>query len=126
MPVRRSASVVCLVLLTLTASDCAKKSTQPEEVVSGPTFDLRFPAQGYSNELAFTEAGDWNYDCRPHEVSGMRGLIRVRESSTRDSAQVSVGAGGLKFSPDTVTIKLNGKIRWVNVSSMLNHTVTRP
>jgi plastocyanin len=119
--------MVCLIVLTLTAPDCSKKSpSQPEQVVSGPTFDLTFPAQGFSNELVFTEAGDWDYDCRPHEVSGMRGQIRVRESSTRDSALVAVGDGGLKFNPDSVTIKLGGRVRWVNVSPMLNHTVTRP
>lgn len=128
MSPRLRAAAFSLILAALAVSSCKKTSspTQPPEVVSGPTFDFRFPAQGVSHELEFTEAGDWAYDCRPHENGGMLGLIRVRETSTRDSALVAVGSGGLRFNPDSVTIRLNGKIRWVNVSTAINHTVSRP
>jgi len=124
---RRSFAVAGLAV-SLFTSGCSKQSapTQPPEVVSGPTFEFTFPAQGVSHEFVFTEAGDWGYDCRPHELAGMLGMIRVRETSTRDSALVAVGSGGLRFNPDTVTIKLNGRIRWVNVSTVVNHTVSRP
>lgn len=115
-----------VVLLTLFAPGCSKESapTQPPGGVTGPTFDFRFPAQSVSHEFEFVEAGDWGYRCRPHV--DMLGVVHVRETSTRDSALVTVGSGGLLFDPDTVTIKLNGRIRWVNVSTVVNHTVTRP
>lgn len=123
----RLIAVTGLVLLSLPGAGCTKDPapTQPD-VVSGPTFDFLFPAQGVSHEFVFTEVGDWAYDCRPHENGGMLGLIRVRETSLRDSALVAVGSGGLRFNPDSVTIKLNGRIRWVNVSTSVNHTVSRP
>jgi plastocyanin len=37
-----------------------------------------------------------------------------------------VGAGGFNFSPSTVTIDSGGYVRWVNVSGLTTHTVTRP
>lgn len=129
MSPRLRAAALLLSLAAVAVSSCSKQTsspTQPPAAVTGPTFEFRFPAQGVSHEFVFTEAGDWGYDCRPHENSGMLGLIRVRETSTRDSALVAVGSGGLRFSPDSVTIKLNGRIRWVNVSTAVNHTVSRP
>ena len=95
-------------------------------IVTGPTFDFRFPAQGVSHEFQFDGSGDWDYNCRPHRSSGMVGTIHVRESSTNDSALVAVGEGGFFFVPDTVTVRPGGRIRWVNVSTVLNHTASRP
>jgi hypothetical protein len=116
-----------ILLLATCAASCSKStSPDPPPPVTGPTFDFRFPAQNVSHEFQFVEAGDWDYVCRPHVSSGMVGTIRVRETSTRDSALVSVGLGGFNFAPDTVTIKLNGTIRWVNVSTVQNHTASRP
>lgn len=118
---------VGLLLIAALGSACSDSSTtQPEPIVTGPTFDFAFPAQGVSHEFVFTEAGDWAYDCRPHETGGMVGLIRVRESSPRDSALISVGTPPFRVSPDSVTIKLGGTIRWVNTSTAVNHTVSRP
>jgi plastocyanin len=95
-------------------------------VVTGPTFDFSFPAQGVSHDFQFDEAGDWDYNCHPHRAHGMVGTIHVRESSTKDSALVAVGEGGLFFVPDTVTIRTGGRIRWVNVSTTVDHTASRP
>jgi len=123
----RRFSVYGLLLLSAAAAGCSSPSSPPEPpVVTGPTFDFTFPAQNVSHDFQFTESGDWDYNCRPHKSSGMVGVIHVRESSTRDSALVAVGFGGLRFEPDSVTIKLNGSIRWVNVSTVVNHTASRP
>jgi plastocyanin len=55
----------------------------------------------------------------------MRGTVFVRASSLRDSAYVQVGFGGATvYSPDTVTIKPNGTVRWKNVSTDVQHTAT--
>ena len=118
-----AALVVACLLVGCSSPD---SPASPPQTVTGPTFDFTFPAQGVSHEFQFTEAGDWDYNCRPHRSSGMVGTIRVRESSTRDSVLVAVGFGGLRFEPDTVTIRLNGTVRWVNVSTVLNHTASRP
>ena len=93
----------------------------------GPTFDFHFPATGVSHSFTFTTAGTWAYHCTPHAGSGMTGTVVVNASSLNDSALVDVGPGNtLTFSPASVTIKPNGVVRWVNASSMVNHTVTRP
>ena len=91
----------------------------------GSVFDFRFPGTGISHAYTFTQAGDWRYLCLKHGVDGMRGTVFVRESSLRDSALVHVGQGGNKvYFPDTVTVRVNGVVRWTNVSSDLEHTAT--
>jgi plastocyanin len=92
-----------------------------------PSFDLRFPATGVSKDFTFTTAGTWDYHCTPHQGSGMTGTVVVNASAPADSAVVTVGPGNTtSFSPSSVTIKTGGYVRWVNASSMTNHTVTRP
>ena len=93
----------------------------------GPSFNFTFPATGVSHQLRFMDAGTWNYHCTPHQGSGMTGSITVDAGSAVDSVLVEVGPGNaLVFSPATATIKVHGFIRWVNSSTMTNHTVTRP
>jgi len=95
----------------------------------GPSFDLHFPATGASQSFTFTQAGTWVYHCTPHgsQTSGMRGEVVVDMGSANDSALVAVGESNtLTFSPASVSIKPGGTVRWVNESSMTNHTVTRP
>lgn len=102
------------------------KSTNPGGG-AGPSFDLRFPATGASQSFTFTPAGTWDYHCTPHGNSGMTGTVVVDMGSSNDSALVTVGpSNSLTFSPSSVTIKPGGSVRWVNASSMTNHTVTRP
>jgi plastocyanin len=56
----------------------------------------------------------------------MSGIVVVTPSSLNDSVVVRVGSGdSLVFRPNVVDIKSGGKVRWVNVSAMTNHTVTR-
>lgn len=95
---------------------------------SGPTFDLRFTATGVSQRFDFADAGTWGYQCTPHgQTQGMTGTVVVSASASDDSAVVQVGpANTFTFSPASVTIKTGGYVRWVNASSMTNHTVTRP
>ena len=129
---------LAFVLITAAVASCSSSSnsTSPTPPVTGPTFSFAFPAAGTvgvpgtSNKRVFNEVGTWNYHCIPHGGSGMTGTIIVDPASLVDSAFVQVGFNGtgqdLKFFPSTVTIKTAGYVRWANVSSMTNHTVTRP
>ena len=93
----------------------------------GPTFNLTFPATGTSHSFMFMDIGTWSYRCTPHSGSGMTGTVTVNASSANDSVVVELGQGNaLTFTPSAVTVKPHGIVRWVNVSSMTNHTVTRP
>jgi plastocyanin len=101
------------------------KSTSPAP--TGPSFNFTFPATGVSHAFTFTDAGTWDYRCTPHQGSGMTGTVTVSAGSMVDSVLVTVGPGdALTFSPSAATIKVGGTIRWVNGSTMPNHTVTRP
>jgi plastocyanin len=80
-----------------------------------------------SKTFTFNAPGDWAYFCLKHGTQGMTGTVFVRESSLRDSALVQVGAAptGIRYAPDTVTVKVGGTVRWVNVSTDPDHTATR-
>ena len=100
-------------------------STSPP-VPSGPNFNFTFPATNVSHSLVFISEGSWAYRCVPHQGAGMTGTVNVVAASPNDSAYVEVGPGDLfQFVPGTVTIKPGGSVRWRNVSTMTNHTVTR-
>jgi hypothetical protein len=122
----RRAVIVLGVLLTFAVAviigcgGSSSKSTNPGG--GGPTFDLRFPSQ----QFTFTTAGSWDYHCSAH--NGMVGVVVVDAASLNDSALVDVSSAGMAptFTPSSVTIKPNGHVRWVNKSTMTNHTVTRP
>jgi plastocyanin len=102
--------------------------TPPDSSVTPPpTFNFSFPGHGVSKTYTFNSAGDWGYFCLKHGTQGMLGTVHVRESSLRDSALIQVGAGPTeqRYAPDTVTVKVGGKVRWVNVSTDPDHTATR-
>jgi plastocyanin len=126
------ASLVVLLItvggLILLAAGCSSKSSNAPAVVSGPTFNLSFPATGVSHELQFNDVGSWDYHCNSHQNVGMTGTIVVDASSSAESlaTPVQVGGGtGFQFIPQVVTIKPGGHVRWVNFSGFTNHTVTR-
>jgi plastocyanin len=119
---RLAASAAALAALALVAA-CSSKDSSSPQVMLGPTFDFTFPVTGTSHTRVFTEVGTWNYGCRAH--AGMSGSIVVDAGSMVDSALVQVGAGGNLYSPSSVTIRGGGRVRWVNVSGLGNHTVTR-
>ena len=103
----------------------SEKSTNPP-FVSGPTFNFTFPQTGTSHTLQFLTVGSWNYRCVPHSGSGMSGTVVVDATTGLDSVVVQVGPGdAFVFDPSSVTIKSGGTVRWVNASTMTNHTVTR-
>jgi len=120
---RRAASAALIVALAFAASCSSNKDSSSPQVMLGPTFDFMFAMNGTSHTRVFTEIGTWNYRCVSH--TGMNGTVIVDPGSANDSALVQVGAGGNFFSPASVTIKTNGSVRWVNVSALPNHTVTR-
>ena len=95
----------------------------------GPTLNFTFPATGVSHSQMFMDVGTWAYHCTPHgtQTTGMHGQVIVDAGSAIDSALVEVGQGNtLTFNPTSVTVKVHGIVRWVNASTMTNHTVTRP
>ena len=130
LALRRLSPVLALLLICVigVVSGCSNnKSTAPAAGASGPTLGFTFPATGSSNSFTFTQAGNWNYRCIPHAAGGMVGVVIVDAVAGADSQLVNVGPfSGFGFQPDTARIKLGGTVRWVNVSSFTNHTVTRP
>ncbi len=117
---------LAIVCAGATLAGCSKKDSTSPPVVTGPTFNFTFPATGTSHHRAFTEVGTWNYACSPHGSGGMTGSVTVSGSSLVDSVVVQVGPGNaFSYAPQSVTVKTGGHVRWVNVSTTLNHTVTR-
>ena len=134
MQSRLARGSLALALFAAVLASCSNNSdsTSPVPPVTGPTFNLAFPAAGTagtpgtSNRLFFHDVGAWAYHCIPHGSSGMVGTVNVVVGAA-DSAFVQVGAGNaLVFSPSTVTVDTGGYVRWANVSGMTNHTVSRP
>ena len=127
MPRTRLLALALLVaaLLFPVGGCSSEKSTNPP-FVSGPTFNFTFPQTGTSHTLQFLTVGSWNYRCVPHSSAGMNGTVVVNATTGLDSAVVQVGPGdAFVFDPSSVTIKSGATVRWVNASSMSNHTVTR-
>ena len=119
-----------LALVVVLASCGGSSSTSPNPGGGGgggPSFDFSFPANGTSRSFAFADSGSWTYSCSPHgNCCGMTGTVVVTSTASSDSALVQVGPSNeLRFSPDAVQVKPGGTVRWVNVSSASNHTVTR-
>jgi plastocyanin len=129
---RAATGLLCLAgILALLLCDCSGGSggtpTAPGAAPPpvGSSFNFSFPATGVSHTYTFPDTGDWHYLCLKHGIEGMKGTVFVRASSLRDSAYVRVGLGGAKvYSPDTVTIRPNGTVRWMNVSTDVEHTAT--
>ena len=137
MSSRLARAIPALVLVAAIGAGCSSGSsnTTAPTPVPGPNFSFAFPTAGTvavpgtSNKRTFTsaEVGVWNYHCIPHQSSGMTGTVTVLAGGPVDSALVQVGAGNaLVFSPNAVTIHAGGYVRWINVSSMTIHTVSRP
>lgn len=124
---------LAIVAIAFAGSPGCTKATTPTyggTVATGPSFSLSFPAQGASQSLTFTDIGSWDYHCNPHGPA-MAGTVVVSASASTDTDTVAVGVNAsgvaaLVFTPATVTIKPGGHVRWINRSSMVNHTVTRP
>lgn len=134
MQSRLARGSLALALFAAVLASCSNNSdsTAPTPPITGPTFNLAFPAAGTaanpgtSNKLVFRDVGAWAYRCIPHGGSGMTGTVNVVVGAA-DSAFVAVGFGNaLVFNPATVTIDTGGYVRWANVSSMTIHTVSRP
>ena len=122
----RLALASLLVAVTVAVAACSKSSspTSPTGGGSGTPFDLGPFARGQSATVTFATAGTFPYHCVPHASMGMRGTVQV-DAGGSDSAVVQVGAGGFAFAPSSAHIKPGGSVRWVNVSTLTNHTVTR-
>ncbi len=120
---RLLAAPAALILALSLPTACSNKDSSSPQVVLGPMFNFAFAMTGTSHTRVFTEEGSWNYGCTSH--AGMNGTVNVSASSTNDSALVQVGSGGNAYSPASVTIRTGGNVRWVNVSGLTNHTVTR-
>ena len=80
-------------------------------------------ATGQSASFTFASAGTFGYHCIPHRAMGMTGEVLV-DGTGADSALVQIAASGFSFTPATAHIKPGGHVRWVNASTLTNHTVT--
>jgi plastocyanin len=89
----------------------------------GTSFNLGPFAIGQSAQLVFANAGTFGYHCNVHRNMGMVGAVQV-DASGADSALVQIAASGFSFTPSTAHIKPGGYVRWVNASTLTNHTVT--
>ncbi len=124
---RAARLAVMLAVAVLLGCGKSSDSTAPPPGVTGPTFNLTFPAagpNGTSHELTFTDIGTWNYQCTPHGASGMTGSITVAAAGP-DSVAGGVSIVNFAFNPQNVTIKQGGKVRWHNESNRTDHTATR-
>jgi plastocyanin len=90
---------------------------------TGTRFDLGPFAIGESAVLTFPSAGVIGYHCTTHRNMGMTGTLQV-DASGADSMLVRIGSNGFSFTPSTAHVKPGGYVRWVNASSLANHTVT--
>ena len=90
---------------------------------AGTRFNLGPFGVGQSAQLSFADAGTFAYHCIPHQSMGMVGSVQV-DAGGMDSVVVQIGASGFSFTPSTAHIKPGGHVRWVNASSLTNHTVT--
>ena len=135
MSSRLARAIPALVLVAAIGAGCSSGSsnTTAPTPVPGPNFSYAFPTAGTvavpgtSNKLIFNDVGVWNYHCNAHGSSGMTGTVTVLAGGPVDSALVQVGAGNaLVFSPNAVTIHAGGYVRWINVSTLTNHSASRP
>ncbi len=71
----------------------------------------------------FANAGNYPYHCRLHSTADHRegGAVFVTAQAP-ESAFVSIFEG--IFRPDTVTVRVNGSVRWQNFDDGTHHTVT--
>jgi len=130
---RNQALVLTTVLALLVIAACGKSSSPTSPygggggggggTGGGTTFGFGPFAQGQSASFTFPTAGTFGYHCIPHRAMGMTGEVLV-DATGADSALVQIGASGFSFEPSTAHIKSGGHVRWVNASTLTNHTVT--
>ena len=133
---RRNQALVLTTMLALLVIAACGKSSSPTAPYGGgggggggggtgggTVFSFGPFAQGQSASFTFPTAGTFGYHCIPHQAMGMVGTVQVDAAGT-DSALVAIGASGFSFEPQTAHIKAGGHVRWVNASTLTNHTVT--
>lgn len=120
-------ALVLAALIGVLGAGACSKSGRPTAPVAGGGggggFNLGPFAVGQSERLAFPSAGTFGYHCIPHRSMGMTGEVQV-DANGADSLVVQVAAAGFSFTPSTAHIRPGGFVRWVNVSSSTQHTVT--
>ena len=119
----RLALAALLVFVALWVAACSKndKSTNPPP--PGAELNSGQLAAGKVFQHTFASAGSFPYKCTNHPV--MTGTVTVNASSANDSAFVSiVSMTATGFSPQSVTIKPGGHVRWLNNPGQPPHTVT--
>jgi hypothetical protein len=89
----------------------------------GSLFSFGPFALSQSAQMTFATAGSIGYHCIAHQAMGMVGTVQV-DATGADSMLVLIGGSGFSFAPATAHIKPGGYVRWVNASSLTNHTVT--
>jgi plastocyanin len=123
-PVVRLALAALLVFVAVWVAACSKssdKGTNPPP--PGSELNSGNLGGGVVFQHTFASAGSFPYKCTNHPV--MTGTVTVSASSANDSAFVAiVNMTSTGFSPQSVTIKPGGHVRWLNNLGQPAHTVT--
>ena len=130
---RNRALLVALFLAVLGGGACSKYNSPTSPYGGGgggggtggggTLFNFGPFAVGQSAQFTFPSAGTIGYHCIAHRNMGMTGSVQV-DATGVDSALVQIAASGFAFAPASVHIKTGGHVRWVNASTLTNHTVT--
>jgi plastocyanin len=101
-------------------SACSNKSGSPTGPGGGggTTLNSGALATGGSYSFTFADSGTFGYRCGLHPLQMNGYTVRATSSSVVDSVLVSIVsiAGGMN--PAAATIKIGGKVRWVNNDGM--------
>jgi len=107
---------------------CSKKSSNPTSTGGGGGIDLGtlpLAAGGGSSFFMFNAAGTVAYKCAIHPTIMTGNSVTVSASSTVDSVVVNVVSVSTPgFSPSNVTVRVGGRVRWVNSTGSLTRWKT--
>jgi len=111
-------------MAALTLLSCQDTGTNPAPALALDSPGLLGAVSGSRNFIhVFTAPGRYDYHCSYHTNAHHReaGTVLVHDGAP-DSAFVSILQGA--YHPDTVTVRLNGYVRWQNFDDGVHHSVT--
>jgi len=122
---RRRLAIVVLViwLAALTLASCQDTGTRPPPARALDSPSLLGSVNGSENYIhVFTDHGIYAYHCAYHTTEHHRepGVVLVQDGAA-DSAYVQIFQGA--FHPETVTVRLNGQVRWRNFDDGVHHDI---
>lgn len=120
------ALVAWLTLPAVLAGCSSKKSSAPTGPGGGggggTTLDSGPMASGASYSFTFADSGVFGYRCGIHPVQMNGYTVTVTSTSSVDSVLVSIVSTAAGMNPGAATIRIGGRIRWVN-NDGINHSI---